>query len=143
VSNDAEPAPPQRMEPPTSKVSTPFWEATREKRLVLQHCSACAKAIWFPRVLCPHCSGSDLRWRDATGRGTVYAVSVQYRPGSPQLKDRVPYAVALIDLDEGVRMMSNVIVDDAESVAVGDSVEAAWEALSDGRNLVVFQPSAS
>lgn len=130
---------PQRVEPPISKVSTPFWDATREKRLVIQHCTACEHAVWFPRVLCPECGGSELEWRDVEGRGAVYAVSVQYRPGNPTMKDRVPYAVALVDLDAGVRMMSNVVGGDPETVAVGDLVEAGWEPLSDGRHLLIFE----
>ena len=72
------------------------------------------------------------------GTGTVYAVSVQYRPGTPQMRDRTPYAVALIDLDAGVRVMSNVM-GDPEAVAVGDRVDATWEPLSDGRHLLVFE----
>ena len=123
-----------------SRTAEPFWEATRQEQLVLQHCGSCDRAIWFPRALCPHCSSTDLDWRPASGRGTVYAVSVQYRPGTPQMKDRVPYAVALIDLDDGVRMLSNVVGCEAESVSVGQSVRAAWEPLSDGRNLLVFEP---
>jgi uncharacterized OB-fold protein len=128
-----------RVEPPVSKVSTPYWDATREQRLLLQHCRACDRAIWYPRTLCPHCSSTDIEWREATGSGTVYAVSVQYRPGTPQLKDRVPYAVVLVDLDEGVRVMSNVMNTDPDRVGVGRRVRAAWEPLTDGRNLLVFE----
>jgi uncharacterized OB-fold protein len=131
---------PTRMEPPASQVAQPFWDATRRKEILLQHCPACAKAIWFPRVICPTCGSAELEWHAATGRGMVYAVSVQYRPGTPQMKDRVPYAVALIDLDEGVRMMSNVLGCDAASVSVGMAVHAAWEPLTDGRNLLIFEP---
>ena len=133
---------PQRMEPPTSKVSQPFWDATREKKLLLQHCEACDRAVWYPRVLCPHCSADGLTWREASGHGTIYAVSVQYRPGTPQLKDRVPYAVVLVDLDEGVRIMSNV-GGRADEIEVGQAVQAAWEPLTDGRHLVVFERSSS
>jgi uncharacterized OB-fold protein len=129
------------MEPPISKVSTPFWDATREQRLVIQHCDDCGRAVWYPRVCCPFCSSIGLTWKQATGRGTIYAVSVQYRPGTPQLKDRVPYAVVLVDLDEGVRMMSNLVGGDPEQVEVGQTVRAAWEPLTDGRHLVVFEPA--
>lgn len=129
-----------RMEPPVSKVSEPFWEATRNRQLVLQRCASCERAVWFPRVLCPHCSSTDLRWEPASGTGAVYAVSVQHRPGTPQMKDRVPYAVVLVELDEGVRMMSNVVGCAASEVTVGQRVRVSWEPLSDGRNLVVFEP---
>lgn len=134
-------AEPQRMEPPVSMVSEAFWEATRDKQLVLQHCGACDRAIWFPRHVCPHCSATELGWRPASGTGSVYAFSVQYRPGLPQLKDRVPYTVALVDLAEGVRMMTNIVGCAPDDVTVGQEVVAAWEPMSDGRHLLVFEPA--
>ena len=134
-----EPTPPARMEPPQSAVSAPFWDATRDQRILIQWCGDCGRAVWYPRHLCPHCASSTLEWREVSGHGVVYAVSVQYRPGLPQLANRVPYAVVLVDLVEGVRMMSNVFGSDPERVAVGDAVVAAWEPLSDGRNLLVFE----
>jgi uncharacterized OB-fold protein len=134
---------PTRFEPPISAVSEPYWEATRERRLVLQHCDSCERTVWYPRVLCPHCGGIDLTWRDATGHGAVYAVSVQYRPGHPGLADRVPYAVALVDLDDGVRVMTSVVGCAAEDVHIGQRVRPTWEELSDGRNLLMHEPEAS
>jgi uncharacterized OB-fold protein len=129
-----------RFEPPVSRVSTPFWDATRERRLVLQYCRECESAIWFPRVLCPGCGNDGLEWRDVAGDGAVYAVSVQHRAAHPGLANRVPYAVALVDLDAGVRMLSNVIGCAADRVSVGMRVRPAWEALSDGRHLLMFEP---
>lgn len=129
-----------RMEPPMSQVSLPFWDATRDRKLVLQHCDACARAIWFPRTVCPECMSTELEWREASGRASVYAVSVQYRAALPQLADRVPYAVALVDLEEGVRMMTNVVDCPAEDVTVGQPVRATWEPLGDGRHLLLFEP---
>ncbi len=131
---------PSRFEPPVSAVSEPFWEATRQRRLVLQHCGSCERAVWYPRVMCPHCGHADLEWREAAGRGVVYAVSVQYRAAHPGLADRVPYAVALVDLDEGVRMMTSVVGCAAEDVHVGQRVRPAWEPLTDGRHLLLHEP---
>ena len=131
----------ERQEPPISAVSEPFWDATRSKRLVIQHCTACDRAVWFPRVACPHCFSQDLVWTESKGEGTIYAVSVQYRPGNAQMRERVPYAVVLVDLAEGVRMMSNVIGCDVDDVVVDKRVTAAWEPLSDGRHLLVFELS--
>lgn len=128
--------------PAMSRVSAPFWAATREQRLVLQHCSSCARAVWYPRVRCPHCASDALEWHEATGRGTVYAVSVQYRPGHPRLKERVPYAVVLVDLDEGVRLMSTVVGTDPETVQIGQTVRAGWEPLDGGFHLLVFEPAS-
>lgn len=129
----------RRLEPPISRVSEPFWDATRDQRLELQHCRDCERPVWFPRTLCPHCGSQALDWREVPGTGTVYAVSVQYRPGNAPMAQRVPYAVALVDLDAGVRMMSNVGGGDPETIAVGDVVDAAWEPLSDGRHLLIFE----
>ena len=129
-----------RLEPPISRVSEPYWDATRHKQLVLQRCRACDQFIWFPRVACPTCLQASLVWEPATGRGTVYAVSVQHAAGTPQMKDRVPFAVVLVDLDEGVRVMSNVIGCEPDGVEIGMAVSADWEPLSDGRHLLVFRP---
>lgn len=131
---------PARFEPPTSEVTQPFWDATREKRLLLQWCPACNEAVFYPREACPRCLRLDLDWRPASGRGVVYAVSIQHKAALPGLADRVPYAVALIDLDEGVRLMSNVVGCDIDDVVIGLPVEVTWEPLSDGRNLPQFQP---
>lgn len=129
-----------RMEPPVSEVTEPFWQATRNRQLLLQWCTACDEVIFYPREACPRCLGTSLQWRPASGRGVVYAVSVQHKPAYASLADRVPYAVALIDLEEGVRMMSNVVGCAVEDVVIGQPVEVRWEALSDGRHLPQFQP---
>jgi uncharacterized OB-fold protein len=131
---------PKRFQPPMSEAAAPYWEATRSQRLDVQWCVACEAPIHFPREACPRCLGTDLVFRPASGLGTVYAVSVMPKPGNPGMAGRAPYAVALIDLDEGVRMMSNVFADDPWSVAIGDRVAVAWEALEDGRHLPVFAP---
>jgi uncharacterized OB-fold protein len=136
-----------RLEPTATEISDPFWDATREQRYVVQWCAACATPIFYPREVCPTCLSADaLEWRDSSGHGTVYAVSVQHRPANPTMAERVPYAVALIEVDAGdggrtVRVMSNVVTDDPGAVRIGDAVRVAWEPLSDGRNLPVFEPT--
>lgn len=125
-----------RAVPEPSPASAPFWEATRRRCLSMQKCSSCEHFVWYPRFLCPSCGCSELTWLELSGRGTVYAVSIHHRSPLPALADRVPYAVVLVDLDEGARMMSNVF---GPAPAVGDRVTVAWEALSDGRNLPIFE----
>ena len=135
---------PARFEPPASPESQPFWDASREQKLVLQWCSGCNKAIFYPREFCPTCLLADnLEWRDASGRGEVYAVSVQHKPQMPMAAyQNGPYAVVIIELAEGVRMMSTMTGCDPESVTVGQPVRVAWEALSDGRHLPLFEPAS-
>lgn len=146
-SNDQNSPPaPRRFEPPSSKVSEPFWEATREQRLVLQHCNDCERVIWYPRVLCQHCGSRSVEWRHVDqhvgGMATVYAISVQYNAAHPGLRDRVPYVVALVDLDIGIRMMTNIVGEAALTVAIGERVRPTWEPLTDGRHLLVYESVA-
>lgn len=129
---------PARQQPPVSPAAEPFWEATRNGSLVIQWCRTCEQAIHFPREACPACLGTALEFRPAAGTGTVYAVSVMPSAGNPGMAGRAPYAVALIDLPEGVRILSNVLGEGALEVAVGDPVRVAWEPLDDGRHLPVF-----
>lgn len=126
-----------RTVPAPSAVSEPFWDATRRRRLAMQRCDACQRLIWYPRFACPHCGGPSLAWEELSGQGVVYAVSVHHRAPIPALAERAPYAVVLVDLDEGARIMSNVF---GPTPAVGDAVAVAWEPLQDGRNLPVFEP---
>lgn len=129
---------PDRFQPPTSAAAEPFWDATRERRLVLQWCTSCEQLIHFPREACPACLGTDLQFRPASGRGTVYACSVMPVPANPTMAGRAPYVVALIDLVEGARLLSNVVGPGAEAATVGAAVAVAWEPLADGRHLPVF-----
>lgn len=129
---------PERFQPPISDAGAPFWDATRELRLVLQWCTACDRAIHFPREACPSCLGTELEHRPAAGTATVYACSTMPAPGNPGMAGRAPYVVALVDLPEGVRMLTSIVGDGALDVAVGDPVQVAWEPLADGRHLPVF-----
>ena len=130
---------PTRLQPPISAAAEPFWEATRDRRLVVQWCTACARPIHFPREACPGCLGTDLEFRPAAGTGTVYALSEMPVPGNAGMAGRAPYLVALVDLDEGVRLLTNLVGDDAASARVGSTVVVDWEPLADGRNLAVFR----
>ena len=140
MNDGASPATPTRLEPPVTETSRPFWEATRERRLVLQWCAECDAAVFYPRDNCPRCLRDALEWRPASGHGVVYAFSVHHLAGNPFMGDRLPYAVALVELDEGVRMMANIVGCAPDDVVVGMPVAVTWEPLSDGRHLPQFAP---
>jgi uncharacterized OB-fold protein len=129
-----------RLEPPISDVAAPFWDATRDKRLMLQWCRVCSQAIHYPREVCPTCLGEDLEWRESPGQGEIYAFNVMHRPGNRGMADRTPYVIALVTLDEGVRMVTNIVGHEPGSLQVGMRVKITWESLSDGRNLPLFEP---
>jgi uncharacterized protein len=142
MSLESDEMPARRMEPPVTPLTEPFWDATRQREFLLQWCLRCDTPVFYPREVCPRCLEAQLEWRPASGRGVVYAVSVQYRPAMPlpAFTDG-PYTVALIELAEGVRVMSNVIGCPPDEVTVEMPVTLTWEALSDGRNLPQFQPA--
>ena len=129
---------PQLLE---SDDARPFWDATRERRFVLPWCNSCGEAFWYPRAACPHCLSTDIDWRPAEGTGTVYAFSIQYNPALPAFADEVPYVVALVELTEGVRMMTNIVDCPPGDVSVGQAVVLAWEPAEDGRALPLFAPA--
>jgi uncharacterized OB-fold protein len=121
-----------------SEVSAPFWDAASRGELVIQRCTACEGLVWYPRALCPRCGGTELSWEPVPADGTVYAVSVHHRPASPELAGAVPYAVVLVDLDAGVRMMARADGVVAEEVTVGQRMR--WRPDPDGGKAFVFEP---
>lgn len=122
------------MEPPADPELHEFWDGTRQQELRLPRCRSCGTTFWYPRTTCPACLSDQLDWTAAAGTGKVHAVSVMSRPE--------PYAVALVQLDEDVRLMSNIVGVDPGDVRVGMRVRLAWEALPDGRHLWLFEPAS-
>lgn len=129
------------LEPPESEVSTPFWDATREQRLVLPWSTVTGKAVWYPREVDPAAPDRPFDWREASGEGVVYAASVHHKTGPGRDPDDGPYVVALVELPEGVRMMTNVVGCPPDEVTVGMPVRLVWHPLSDGRHLPMFAPA--
>lgn len=97
----------------------PFWDAAAEGRLIYQHCRACDKPQFYPRSLCAACHGSKLEWRTSKGQGTIASFTEVLRAPTPAFKDKAPYVIALIDLDEGFRMMVNIVEGDRNRLAIG------------------------
>lgn len=128
------------LEPAETEGAEEFWQATREGRLMLPWCEACDEPFWYPRPLCPRCLDDDIVWKPASGAGEVYAVSVQHRPGMGRDADDGPYAVAIVALAEGVRMLTNLVGCEPDDVVVGMAVHVTWHELSDGRQLPMFEP---
>jgi uncharacterized protein len=116
-----------RPYPVPDRDTAPFWEAAREGRLVLPRCLSCGRCHFYPRAICPHCMGERLEWVAASGRGSVHSFTVVHRP-PPGFEDQSPYVVALIDLEEGVRMMSWVTGCDPAEVRIGLPVEVVFPA---------------
>jgi len=112
--------------PQPDDVTQPFWDGIAAGRLRLQRCRACGRHVFYPRAVCPHCTSGELEWVDASGRGSVYSFSVVHR-APPGFAADAPYAVALVDLDEGVRMMTRLVDVALDDLAIGQPVEVVVE----------------
>ena len=114
-----------------------FWDATAEGRLILQRCSACDAVIWYPRSICPKCASFDLEWFEASGVGHVYSYSVVHRSVGGW-KDATPYVVAYVELEEGPRIMTNIVDVDPAAVAIDARVRVVWHDTGEGSALPRF-----
>ena len=120
-----------RLIPPTSELTQPFWDAARDHQLVIQQCDDCAHYLFPPAAHCPQCGSANLTWTPVSGRGSVYTYTIAYRPPHPVLKDHCPLAIAVIELEEGPRMMSNVIGVDPETLTIDTPVQVTYETIDD------------
>ncbi|MPZ23884.1 MAG: hypothetical protein GEU28_10120 [Dehalococcoidia bacterium] len=134
----------RRPIPSPSPEARPFWEGAREHRLALPYCPACAQFFWFPRPFCPRCFSWEVEWRPASGRGRVYSFAIQYRAQMPGFEDELPYLTALVDLDEGPRLMTNLVEVEPDPVSVRCDmpVEVVFADINDEISLPKFRPAA-
>lgn len=136
------PAPSKPLPRPANRaLSKPFWEAAKRHELVMQRCNSCSNWIFYPREQCPVCFSQDLGWAPVSGRGRVYAFTIVHQPGNPAFGADAPYVFATIQLDEGVRMVSNVVGIDPHAVKVDMPVVATYDDVSPDWTLVKFTPA--
>ncbi len=114
--------------PAPDACSRPYWDGANQDVFRFQRCRACGRAQFYPRSLCAHCQGADLGWETAAGPGRVASFSVIHRAPLPAFASAVPYVLALIDLDEGVRFMCNVLNCDPATVRIGMRVRLCFQA---------------
>ena len=122
----------------------PFWEATKRHELTYQTCNKCNEVIFYPRNHCTHCGSDDNTWSVSKGEGAVYTYSVIMQSRHPAFKDLGAYAIAYVDLDEGFRMMSNIVgVDDPiKDIECGMRVKVRWEDQGEDEiSLPMFEPA--
>lgn len=124
--------------PQPTALSAPYWRAAREGRLVVQRCESCGHAQFYPRSLCTRCSSERLAWSACSGRGRVKTFTVIRRAVSAAYEADVPYVVALIELEEGPTLMSNVVACAPEALRIGASVRVRFDAWSADVSVPVF-----
>ena len=118
-----------------------WWDAAAEGRLLVVRCEACGEAHYYPRPFCPRCGDEAVHWEAVSGRATLYTWSVVHQNDLPPFRDKVPYVAAVVDLDEGPRMMTNVVIDDPAGLRVGMALVVDFEELADGFHIPVFRPA--
>lgn len=129
--------------PPDDLVSAPFWDAVRDHRLVAPRCRACELVFLYPRVACPRCLGREFDWPELSGRGRVYTCTVVRQAAHPAFQAEVPYVFAIIELDEGPRLASNVVGCPPEDVVPDQAVEVVFDEIGEGNVVPRFRPVAS
>jgi len=117
--------------PEPTALTEGFWTAAREHRLVLQRCDECGRFRHYPQLLCPDCTSSSWTWTPASGRGVVYTYTRTHQPFHPAWTGRTPYVVATVELDEGVRLVSDLPPEDTDRVQIGSPVEVFFDDLPD------------
>ena len=127
--------------PQPTPETLPFWEGTHVHRLMLPWCTTCGKPHFYPRALCPFCLSDALEWRQASGRGRLYSFVINHKPARGFT---APYVIAVVDLDEGVRMLSNLVLPGPplpEALAIDMPLEVVFDDVADSVTLPRFRPA--
>lgn len=129
---------PARPLPQPTTETAAYWAAAKDQRLVIQRCTDCGACQFYPRAFCVSCLSDKTQWIDAGGQGHIYTFTISRIAPSPAFESRLPYVVALIDLDEGVRMLANILDADLARVAIGARVSVCFESVSESCTLPQF-----
>jgi uncharacterized OB-fold protein len=136
--------------PEVNPETAPFWAATARGELLVKQCEDCASLIWYPRSVCPECGSLRTRWQQVSGRGRIYSYTVNRR-GEGAYRDHGPYVLAYVELDEGPRLMTNIVAPDEGTdgstldhgeLAVGLPVEVVFHDTGEGSALPRFRPQS-
>lgn len=118
-----------------------YWEGCRNHRLRIQKCKDCGSYRWYPRLMCHRCNSMDVEWVKVSGKGTVYSWTVVEHPTGAIWVDEVPYIVVIVELDEGVRMVSNMVDCRPDELRVGMPVEVVFDDVTEQVTLPKFRPA--
>ena len=127
--------------PRPTEISGPFWTGCANGELLVQRCRSCGKFVHIPEPCCTRCTSFDLEWIRSPGRGTVYSYSVVWRPQQPAFE--VPYVAAIVELEEGWKMLTNIVDCSPAELRIGLPVEVTFRRMSDEITLPYFEPRAT
>lgn len=119
----------------------PFWEGCRQGKLLLQYCDSCQKHQFYPRLYCMHCGNEQPRWVEVSGRGVIYSYTIIAQNKSPEFVQDVPYNLAIIQLEEGPRMLSNIVDINQADLRVDLPVTVVFDPVNEVISLPRFKPT--
>jgi uncharacterized OB-fold protein len=129
-----------KLAPRSTADTEEFWTFAAQGQLMLRHCKSCGNRMYYPRILCTQCMSTDLDWVEASGRAIVHAFTLIHRAPTPAFRGDVPYPLAIVELEEGPRMMSNIVDCDNEAIIIGMRLELTFEPRG-GAALPQFRPA--
>jgi uncharacterized OB-fold protein len=137
------PASASKPVPTPSPESLPYWEGTAQGELRIQRCLDCTKYYFYPRSGCPNCASTNVTWEKASGRAKLHTYLISHR-GMGGFADQIPYAIAVVELEEGPRMMTNIvgIENTPENLVLDMDLEVEFESRGD-QAIPVFHPARS
>jgi uncharacterized OB-fold protein len=127
--------------PSISGETRPYWDSCRRGQLLIQKCDSCGEYQFYPRGICANCWSNDIQWITSSGKGTVWTFTVTYQNGTPGFAEDVPYVLALVELEEGVRMFTNIVECDPRSVTIGMPVEVTFVQATNQISVPYFKPA--
>jgi uncharacterized OB-fold protein len=126
--------------PVIEEETRPFWEAAANGRLMIARCGSCGYYHYYPRPFCPECWSENIALVEASGEATLYTFSIVRVNDLPPFNERVPYAVAMVDLVEGPRMSTNVIDCDHDALRIGMPLKVVFQEIAPGVSIPRFRP---
>jgi uncharacterized OB-fold protein len=126
--------------PAISSLSAPYWDGLKQRAVKLQRCDGCHKLWYPPGPFCPNCWSRNFTWEKLTGRGKVNSWVVFHQAYFSSVKDEIPYNVAEVELDEGPRLLTNLVGIDNADIKIGMPVEVIFDDVTDDVTLAKFRP---
>jgi uncharacterized protein len=135
------PSTPRRDVPTIEDETRAFWDAAKANRLLIARCLACAEVHHYPRPFCPKCWSNDVELIAASGRATLYTYSTVFRNELAPFSERVPYVAAVVELEEGPRLMTNIVDCDPSELRIGMNLKVSFRELSEDVSAPIFVPA--
>lgn len=129
--------------PPIDPWTEPYWTAARAQKLLIQRCTACGTYIFYPRRSCPFCLADEVAWVEASGRARIVTFSIVQNNAPSAFVADMPFVIAIVRLEEGVQMMTNIVDCDLDALHCEMPVTVTFEKLSDAVTLPQFKPLAA